>query len=54
MQIKPSTQQAIKDAMEELIDAIEAFKMSPNVSTLDDVYRATCAIDTACSNQISN
>lgn len=39
----------IDDAMEDLEeDALKAFRSTPNADTLDDVYRATTAIESAC------
>ena len=43
----------IDDAHEDLKDALEAFKVTPSTDTLDDVYRATDAIETACREQVS-
>ena len=42
----------IDDAHEDLNDAIEAFKVTPSADTLDDVYRATAAVERACREQL--
>lgn len=42
----------IDDAHEDLKDALEAFKVTPSADTLDDVYRATTAIEMACREQL--
>ncbi len=52
MQLPPAMQQIVDDAVEDLGDAIEMFKMKPSAETLDDVYRVTTAIETACRNQL--
>lgn len=42
----------IDDAHEDLRDALEAFKAAPSADTLDDVYRATAAIERACRERV--
>lgn len=41
----------IDDALLDLEDAIKAFKAAPNPGTLDDVYRATTSIESACRDR---
>lgn len=44
----------IDDALLDLADSAEAFKAAPNADTLDDVYRATTAVETACRNRLAD
>ena len=48
----PMQTNPIDDAHEDLKDALEAFKMTPSADTLDDVFRATTAIEMACREQV--
>jgi len=43
----------INDAHEDLKDALEAFKVTPSADTLDEVYKATTAVEMACREQVS-
>lgn len=42
----------LDDSIADLDDAIQSFKTNPSAATLDDVYRATTAIESACKNQL--
>ena len=42
----------LDDAQIDLEEAIQAFKKAPSADTLDDVYRATTAIELACRAQV--
>jgi hypothetical protein len=44
----------IDDVMSDLEAAIESFKDHPSEITLDDVYRATNAIQSVCKNQLKH
>ncbi len=44
----------IDDAKMDLDDAVEAFQSNPNADTLDDVYRATTAIESACRERLKD
>lgn len=41
---------SIDEAIVDLEEAIQTFKIYPSVTTLDDVYRATTAIESTCKN----
>ena len=42
----------MEEALEDLKDAIEGFKLGPTKDALDDVYRATTAVESACRAQV--
>lgn len=52
MQLTLAAEQIIDDAVEDLNDSLRLFKTNPSVETLDEVYRATTAIETACRDQL--
>ncbi len=42
----------VDDCVLDLQETIERFKEAPSEDTLDDVYRATMAIESACKEQL--
>jgi len=44
----------IDDSLLDLEEAVKAFKADPSAGTLDDVYRATTGIESACRTLLEN